>query len=114
MTRSNHCINWDIIDSLAEDDETMRSILATFIESFQNDLEKLTAAIAKKDSEQLDFLAHTLKGASSNFCKEEIVKELINIEAYIKIANFDDGLTYIEKLKTITQSIIEELQSALK
>lgn len=114
MTKSELLINWDIINSLAEDEETKAMILGTFIESFQSDLKKLLEVKTSKNFEQLVFIAHTIKGASSNFCNDSVINNLKDIEQNIKSNPSQDTEIYIEGLERITNAIIDELQTHLK
>ncbi|PIP90462.1 MAG: hypothetical protein COW01_10180 [Bdellovibrionales bacterium CG12_big_fil_rev_8_21_14_0_65_38_15] len=114
MTQSNQCINWQVIDSLAEDDETRQMILTTFVESFQSDLNKLNEIRSENNLEQLIFIAHTIKGASSNFCHESTLNELKDIESQIKSKAHEDHSMLIQRLEKVTTLIIDELRSALK
>ncbi len=114
MTKSELCINWDIVNSLADDDETKKMILSTFIESFQSDLQKLNEAKTSKNYEQLVFIAHTIKGASSNFCNETVINKLKEIELNINNNPSQNTDLIIESLEKITTSIIQELQTPIK
>ncbi len=113
MTQSESVINWQIINSLADDQESRTAIINSFIESFESDLVQFLKAKASNDQEQLLTVAHTIKGAASNFCKPFVVEQIQLIESKYKEGSFDNIDQDAEVIKEVVNRIIDEFKSKL-
>ncbi len=113
MSQTDSSINWEVIDSLADDQDSKTVLLNSFIQSFESDLANFVNAIGVNDHEKILIVTHTLKGAASNFCSPSLVKELKELEAqYIK-GSFDNLAQDSEVITKIVTRITEELKSRL-
>ncbi len=106
----NHKSNIIEIDSnylkslIGEDEDIIKTIFDTFLQTFNESLEKLEFLIKEKDFENIYKISHNLKGASANIGLKEIENICKEIEIFCKSKNMDKIKEKYNLLKNINFS----------
>tara|TARA_R110002072_G_scaffold534_8_gene4277 strand:- start:27901 stop:30087 length:2187 start_codon:yes stop_codon:yes gene_type:complete len=99
----------DLLDNYSNDVLVIDTIIKQFHKNYSETLDNMKLAIDARDSSQLEFHTHTLKGILSSFYCTEIIKFVIELEEHAK----KDDLSKAEVLYDIIIENIEELVSEL-
>ncbi|MCQ2754999.1 MAG: Hpt domain-containing protein, partial [bacterium] len=87
---------------LGLDKEIIDQLLEEFFEQTKTDLDKLGVAIEKSDFEQVDQIAHSIKGASANLCLDKISELAKELEFMGKNKDLTNAKETFETLASIT------------
>lgn len=110
----NSKIDWSIINDLCEaQPEAKIELLNSFIDSLDADRTKLKSAMTERNFENIAFVCHSLKGATSNFCIPEIPDHFQKLNNFANQKNYDLVLENYKKIDVLLLQIIDELKSKL-
>ncbi len=70
----------EILNSLGIDDEILKEIVVSFLNTVQKQMANIKESITKNDSASLYTSAHTLKGVISNFSKSNVLETASKLE----------------------------------
>lgn len=92
-------------------DSTVEDIVKEVIESLPERLQNIEEKAAQRDSQQLEFYVHSLKGVSGNFNIMEIYTLAQDFESHVRSENidYDQVDAYIYKLREIVRKIPNEM-----
>jgi len=62
---------------IAGDDEMLRELVQTFVESLDTELTKVQSAFRDQDEQQVHFSLHALKGFMPLFCQPELAQATV-------------------------------------
>ena len=70
-----------LLEMFDQDRSFINDLLELFVKETRNDIAKLEAACARRDSGQIAVLAHRIKGAAANLTAEPLRRDAAQIEA---------------------------------
>ena len=92
------------ITTLAEDlgleEEDVRRLVLTFLDSTEQDLVQLTQAFSDQDADKLRKTAHHIKGAAFNLELSEIAEAALAIEEKTGCGIVEDPAAHIARIRT--------------
>jgi CheY-like chemotaxis protein/HPt (histidine-containing phosphotransfer) domain-containing protein len=107
-----------LLDYVDHDKELLRKIVGRFLVNGPNLLAKVQDAVARGDSQALEFSAHSLKGAAGNFFAEAVREAALRLETLAHEGNLDaapaalDALSKeLDRLKGALRDLQEAQQS---
>lgn len=99
----------EAIENLQLDEENLRVLIENFFETLDDDLNQLEVAINSKQAHDIYKAAHYIKGASANFCMNDVAKLL---EAYETKAQCGETTGYdINKVRDLFRQIKASLDN---
>lgn len=105
-------IDWELLQELCGNDENaFKEMCVSLVDYLRDDRRKLADAIDHQDYSSIAFLAHSLKGAISNFSYPEA---LIRFQRVERFAKDKDGKSVNDEYKKVDEllvKIINELES---
>ncbi len=100
---------------LGDDRELFSEALGVFLENVPRTLDDLQSAISHANAEQLEFVAHGLKGAASNLCAEPtryVAQQLEHLGRQGKLQGadsiFEELQRHIDRLQEFVASVKQE------
>ncbi len=104
-------VNLHYLKEISDNDRAfMLDMIGSFIDQNPGDIEKLKSAIARKDWEEVAYVAHKIK-PSISFMGIDILKSVVlDIERYAKKHEGDAIPRLVEKLENICQKAYQELK----
>lgn len=87
-----------------------RSVAKAFLDSYQEEFEKLQAAFHRRDSADVERWAHSLKGALSSFFADSAVAKAMALEIMARSGHLDGGEFLLKKLKSELDELSAELR----
>lgn len=111
---SNSYIDWSLIEEISDSQPEAKSELITsFVDYLVADKNKLSEAVENRNFAQISFAAHSLKGATSNFCIQEIADKLQNLDNLAKQNNYEEVMVVFNDIDHCLLSIIDELNKTI-
>jgi two-component system, sensor histidine kinase and response regulator len=101
------------MESVENDDELLRDVIAVFLEECPNLQQQLGQAIAEKDGISLRRAAHTIKGATRIFGHERVTELAKQLEARGGEEQFDDAPNLAALLDGALADLITQLNEYL-
>ncbi|MFN9667559.1 MAG: response regulator [Pseudanabaena sp.] len=99
-------IDWTCIDSISEGSEEFKiEILETFCESISEKLIKLENAIADSDFQELEKIAHFIKGSSSNIGISSIAEIAYKLEQIGRKQQLDEAINLFNRMQDLFSQI---------
>ncbi len=96
---------------IGDDKAVLHKMITIFRENTPGMITKIEEGLAEENYEQVNFYAHKLKSSIDNFSIIQLTEDIRLIEKYAKEKTQLDKLpVLIEKLKTILQEIMEEIE----
>jgi HPt (histidine-containing phosphotransfer) domain-containing protein len=93
------------------DEEDVRRLYLTFLESTEQDLILLDQAFTEQDAEKLRATAHQIKGAAGNLELEVIAEAARRIEEKARCGIIEDPAAHIAHIRTRLELIRTQLLS---
>lgn len=103
----------ELPEQIAESPELLRPMLSLFLEESPRTLETLHSAIAKGDSEQVRYAAHTLKGMSKHFGAETVVGLADRLERMGKEGDLQEAIFTFRLLSEAMEKLAAWMQDEL-
>ncbi|MHA7588886.1 Hpt domain-containing protein [Vibrio harveyi] len=108
-------INFEVLNTYMDNDvDIIFAVLSTYMEDYEDGLERINQLNAEQNWGDLFLLSHSLKGILSSFGEESAVTALSNIEEHTRdnIAPDSGDLAIVNKeLVTINQQITDYLSN---
>jgi len=92
------------------DNDVILEIINIFIDEYPERMETLRKNIDEKDSDQIKFNAHSLKGVVANFVAPEVQELARQLEMKGANKDMEDVEVLFKELKEKTGLVIEELE----
>ncbi|BAO44102.1 EAL domain-containing protein [Thiolapillus brandeum] len=90
--------------------DVLNKVAQQFLEHAPADMQKMWQALKKEQSEELRFLAHSMKSASANLGATELSEQCRQLE----MAAHDDRLEQAEELLEVAQQLLDTALSAIQ
>lgn len=103
----------ELPEQIAESPELLRPMLSLFLEESPRTLETLHSAIAKGDSEQVRYAAHTLKGMSKHFGAETVAGLADRLERMGKEGDLQEAIFTFRLLSEAMEKLAAWMQDEL-
>jgi len=81
------------------DMELLSQLMEMYLIQSKEDLIEIEAAISRKDPKKLEFVAHSLKGASATLAAELVREQAFRMEKIGSSGNFTEASTLLPQLK---------------
>jgi HPt (histidine-containing phosphotransfer) domain-containing protein len=94
---------------LGLEEEDVRRMVRTFLDSTEEDLMRLGRAFSKGDTEKIGSIAHHIKGAASNLELREIVEAALGIEENARCGLAEDPTGLVGRIRSRLGVIRTEL-----
>ena len=99
------------------DRELLSQLYEMYLEQTRNAIPEIEAAISRKDAKRLEFVAHSLKGASASIAAETVRAVAYRLENLGKSGGFEEAQAVLKELKesiNITNEFISRQLSELR
>lgn len=100
----------ELLGRFDNDMDLIREVLNIFIDSSQNNIDAIEAAIAEHDIDKLTLNAHSLKGAASNFSSTIVTEPASELESMGKSKDISQATDVLERLKAENVTLISDLK----
>jgi HPt (histidine-containing phosphotransfer) domain-containing protein len=97
---------------LGLEEEDVRGLVRTFLDSTEEDLVQLRRAYSEGDAEKLGSIAHHIKGAAANLELSEIAEAALAIEEIARAGITEDPAGLVDRIHNRLGVIRGELTSA--
>ncbi len=101
----------DMLESMDNDSEFMRSILGDAIESLPDELETLRSLLEGNDAVAIRGQAHTMKGVAANIYAPSLRETCLRIETAAKGGDIETAREILPDLELIFSLTIEKIRS---
>ena len=108
----------NLLENFEGEEDILEEMIDTFFLVFDEKMNSLDLAINNNDLANIEFFAHNIKGAVSNFSANPIVEVLKNMEMDARekkeediLKNYDLVKKFINQLKEVLTKLKEELKS---
>ncbi|MBH47459.1 MAG: hypothetical protein CME71_04750 [Halobacteriovorax sp.] len=109
----NSYIDWSIIEEVSDSIEGKNELISSFIDYLVTDRNKLKEAVENRNFSQISFASHSLKGASSSFCTQEVATKLQDLDNLAKQNDYERVLAAYHDIDQVLLGIIEELRNSI-
>jgi HPt (histidine-containing phosphotransfer) domain-containing protein len=99
-----------VLANLDGDIELLREIAGIYLESYGNEIARISAAIAAADASAVYTLTHTLKGSAGNFGATELIAAARAIEQQSRQGRLDAVAADFEQLRELLEQLAAELR----
>jgi HPt (histidine-containing phosphotransfer) domain-containing protein len=99
----------NLAEELGLEEEDVRRLIQTFLESTEKDLILLGQAFSEGDAEKLGSLAHHIKGAARSLELNGIAEAALAVENKARSGVLEDPVSLIQRIRTRLESIRAEL-----
>jgi HPt (histidine-containing phosphotransfer) domain-containing protein len=89
----------DLAEELGLEEEEVRGLIMTFLESTEKDLLLLGRAFSEGNTEELGSVAHNIKGAASNLELNQIAETARAIENKARSGILEDPASQIQRIR---------------
>ena len=103
-----------VLNNLGHDMELFREVATLFLEDSQQQLDALRAALQQNDAAQARLVAHSLKGAVSNFGAQEAYELARQLEEAARQGDLGRAKDLYEKLTSSITVVYEAVRDVLK
>jgi HPt (histidine-containing phosphotransfer) domain-containing protein len=96
---------------LGLEEEDVRRLVLTFLDSTEQDLVQLGRAFSERDAGQLRATAHHIKGAACSLKLNEIAEAALAIEEKVRSGTIEDPAAPIELMRSRLEMIRSQLST---
>jgi len=93
------------------DRELLSELMEMYLVQSKEDIGEIEAAIARKDAKRLEFVAHSLKGASATIAAEQVREQAYRMEKIGASGNLAEAPALLRQLKesiNITNELVSK------
>lgn len=101
----------EMFKTFANDQESIKSILESFLEESANMIEKIEQAINDGNAKELQYCSHGLKGCSANVHADILHSLALNMENIAKNNSFSQAPLLLEQIKKEYENFSYEIQN---
>ncbi len=94
------------LGQLDGDRELLSEVIDIFVETIPELMDDLQSAISSNDAEQLQGVAHSLKGAASNICAEPVRFAAQQLEEMGQLGDFNEVETIMATLQDHVSALV--------
>ena len=99
-----------LADELGLEEEDVRDLVRLFLDSTEQDLERLAQAYASGDAELLRSTAHHVKGAAGNLEVNGVAAEALAMEQAAASGDLEDPAPRIDRIRTELEALHAQLE----
>lgn len=100
-----------VLDNLGGDAELLQQIATAYLQDYSESLANLCAALDSNDAERLYSVAHSIKGAASNFAAQRVVAAAMAMEKCCRHGDLKDAPALAERLMDAVKELVPALGS---